>query len=497
MRKQSLFAAIAIILLSIVSCTAPVEDAALDGKSADERAIAERIQQVEIGLLPWTIIEGVNDTPRTIETEMARLNVPSVSLALINDGAIEWTKAYGAIAADGSEANTETLFQAASISKPLAATAVMSLVQEGALDLDHNVNDYLENWQLPENELTANNPVTLRRLLSHTAGTSVSGFPGYASSDAVPTVQQILDGETPANTDAIRVNITPGSAYRYSGGGYTIAQQLLEDVSGVDFPTLLQQRVFEPAGMKHSAFSQPLAEEYQANAARAHDAEGNTIEGNWHAYPELAAAGMWTTPTDLATFALTVRAAYLGDDESILTQVSAKEMLTEVKQRYGLGVSVMHESAQKIIAHGGGNEGFRCIMWLYTDSGDGAVIMTNAGNGSILYKEIITSIAAVYDWPDFSPDRHTLYVLTAEQLAAFTGRYDLGESVADISAQEDHMLIRFDGQMRRLYPISETAFISLQTGNRVTFVLGEDGKARAIDIADMGQMPRIGDVEGP
>jgi len=327
-----------------------------------------------------------------LTARMQELHVPAVSIAVMVDGKIAWTKAYGT-------ANTETLFQAASISKPVAAMAALHMMQHGNFSLDEDVNGKLKSWKVPENEFTKTEKVTLRRLLSHTAGLTVHGFPGYAATAPVPTVVQILNGEKPANTLAVRVDIVPGSKWRYSGGGYTVMQQLLTDRMGWSFPDIMQRMVLSRIGMKRSTYQQPLPATLAANAAVAHNAQGQPIEGKWHTYPEMAAAGLWTTPHDLALWAIELREAYLGKSNKIIERDTARQMLTAQKDNYGLGVALSGSGPSATFGHGGSNAGFKCNMVMLIESGKGAVVMTNGDRGGQLAGEVMKAMAAEYAWP--------------------------------------------------------------------------------------------------
>lgn len=382
-----------------------------------DEAISAVVERVESGLASADKSDrgrdGLNLTDR-----MKHYDVPGVSIAVIDDGAIVWAKGYGLLEKGKQTAvGTDTLFQAASISKPVTATATLQLVQEGKLDLDTNVNAFLKSWQLPDNEFTVDQPVTLRGIMTHTAGTSVSGFLGYRSDRRLPSIVQILDGVKPANSKPVRVFQKPFTNCTYSGGGTTIQQLILQDVTGMDFPTLLKQRVLTRCEMNDSIFQQPLGSELQDRAARAH--QGKKVHRHkWNVYPELAAAGLWTTPSDLARFAIEIRNAYRGESDKILSEDTARKMLTpsELKTDYGgafgLGPIVAGEGEMLEFGHSGGNVGFRCLMVMMVDSGDGAVVMTNGGSGSVLNEEIFHSIAAAHRWPG---ERHLISADQKEQ----------------------------------------------------------------------------------
>jgi CubicO group peptidase (beta-lactamase class C family) len=310
-----------------------------------------------------------------------------VGVAVINDWKVEWARGYGA-------ATRDTLFQAASVSKPVTALAVMRLVEEGKLDLDQNVNQRLVGWKVAENEFTKKEKVTLRRLLSHSAGLAVHGFPGYVRGEQVPTLVQVLNGKEPANTDPVQVDLVPGSRWRYSGGGYCVVQKLLVDVTGKKFPTLMRELVLDRLGMKDSTYEQPLPQKLENRAATGLLITGIPMEGKWHTYPEMAAAGLWTTPEDLARFVVE-----LLKPGRVLSKETTRKMLTVVKGGYGLGISVQGKGESLLISHGGNNAGFSCFLVGFTRTGQGAVVMTNSDAGNPVIQEILQRLAKEYGWP--------------------------------------------------------------------------------------------------
>jgi CubicO group peptidase (beta-lactamase class C family) len=222
-----------------------------------------------------------------ITAAMEKHGVPGTSVAVIDDYQIAWAEGFGRVAVDGQEQITpDTLFQAASISKPVAAAGALALVQEGKLDLDATVNDLLKAWRIPDSPMTDKEPIKLRHLLSHTAGLTVHGFPGYAADTKCPTLVEILDGKEPANSAAIRSFLRPGYMFRYSGGGYCVLQQVVIDTTGMPFPQFMQSRVLALVGMTHSTYEQPLSESIAAHAAWGHRPKKAAIAGRWHVHPE-------------------------------------------------------------------------------------------------------------------------------------------------------------------------------------------------------------------
>jgi len=353
--------------------------------------------QIESGLL------SAADPSRrmTLAKRMRHHKVSGVSIAVIDMGRLAWVRGYGSTEAGGEPVTTATLFQAASISKPVMSVAALKLVEQGRLTLDDDVNRSLVAWQVPENAFTAQRKVTLRGLLSHSAGIGVPGFQGYAAGLPLPAIREVLDGTPPANSLPVRVVAEPGSAWRYSGGGSMIAQQLLTDTANQSFAALMHDTVLAPLGMADSLFIQPLPASEIPRAARGHYASGIKLTGGWHSYPELAAAGLWTTPGDLAHLVIELNKAAMGEAGSVLTPGMAREMLTPQRGRWGLGVALDGSGAALCYSHEGGNAGYRAFLVGCPGTGQGAVIMTNSDAGDNLYSEIVRGIAVAYGWPQF------------------------------------------------------------------------------------------------
>ena len=314
----------------------------------------------------------------------------------------------------------DTLFQAGSISKPVTALAALRLVEQHRLTLDGDINGHLKGWKL---STPLGERVTLRELLSHTAGTTVHGFPGYAAGLTVPTVDDVLAGRAPANTKPVIVDTKPGTAWRYSGGGYTVIQKLMGDVTGHPFAEVLRGEVLNPAGMMHSTFAQPLDAALLANAAWPHDGTGKPVAGGPHTYPELAAAGLWSTPGDLLRYAVAVRDSARGKAGALISQSLATEMLTPGKGNYGLGLEIRGTPSNRDFSHGGSNEGYENFLVAYTGSGDGVAVMTNGAQGAELGLEITRSVAAAYGWPSYRSIERASMPIPAATRARLIGNY--------------------------------------------------------------------------
>jgi CubicO group peptidase (beta-lactamase class C family) len=358
--------------------------------------LRQRIMAVENGLVPAKAGPG---RVRILD-RMRQLNVPGASVAVIRGFKVEWAKGYGvADRQSGAPVTPQTLFQAASTSKPVAALGALKLVERGQLDLDRDVNASLKSWKVPQNQFTRRHAVDLRSLLSHTAGTTVHGFDGYPAGARLPTLRQILDGVKPANSPPIRVDKVPGSGFRYSGGGVEIEQRLMMDVTNKPFPELMRNLVLNPLEMSESTYQQPLPKELRGRAAAGHDGAGRVIPGKWHVYPEMAAAGLWTNPADMSRYVIEVMLASEGRSQKVLRRELINQMLTPQNGGpCGLGPFIEVRRDGKRFTHNGANAGFRCAFVGLLKRGDGAVVMTNSDNGDPLVGEILKSVAAAYGW---------------------------------------------------------------------------------------------------
>lgn len=407
----------------------------------------ERIRRVENNLGPAVRIEGRPAVSWALAQRQIKYRTPAVSVAVVDHYQLGWARAWG----DG--ASTETLFQAASISKPVASMVALRLVEQGKLSLDEDVNLKLKSWKVTENEFTQTEKVTLRRLLSHTAGLTVHGFRGYAASEKVPSLVELLNGAPPANSAAIQPDIVPGSRWRYSGGGYSVMQQLVMDVTGQPFETVAEELVLKPLGMKHSSYHQPLPDSRRKQAATGHGADGKAIPGNYHTYPEMAAAGLWTTPSDLARVILEIQRPKL------LKSATVQTMLTEVRDRYGLGFGVSGE----MFSHGGSNEGFKCTLVGFRN-GNGAVVMTNGDRGSALASEVLRAISAEYGWTEYRPAVKKVAAVPKEVLQQYAGEYDLPrDKRATVTVRDGYLRLDVPGEAGfDLWPESETKFFTIE-----------------------------------
>jgi CubicO group peptidase (beta-lactamase class C family) len=276
----------------------------------------------------------------------------------------------------------------------------MRLVEQGKLKLDQDANDALTSWRIPSNPFEATHKVSLRGLLSMTAGIRVPGFLGYQVGAPIPTLTQVLDGAPPANSGAVTLTAVPGSAYHYSGGGYEIAEALMQDATAKPFAQSMQELVLAPAGMSDSSFEQPLDPRLEGRAAGGHFGDGTELPGRWHIFPERAAAGLWSTATDLAKLLVALTKDWRGEGPGLLAHETLREVLTPQNGGpYGLGAAVVGHGASLVLMKRGQNIGYQGYLILYPETGQGMVVMTNSDNGSKLAEALITRAAVAYAWP--------------------------------------------------------------------------------------------------
>ncbi len=447
------------------------------------------MQAVESCLPPPVVVKGEPKACTTLSKRMAELHIAAVSIAVVHNGTIEWAKGYGVRKIGGDPANADTLFQAGSISKPIAAMGTLHLVQEGKLSLDTDINTTLQTWKLPPSAAAPGAVVTLRELLTHTAGITVHGFPGYAAGASVPTLVQVLDGKAPANTGPIRVDSVPGRDWRYSGGGYTVMQQAVIDSVKEPFPRFLHDTVLAPIGMSHSTYEQPLPLALMSNAAMPYQDDGTPVQGGPHTYPEMAAAGLWSTPSNLCRYIIEVQNSLKGKANHVLSQSMTEQMLTAGKGGWGLGLEVGGSAADPWFSHGGVNAGYESLFVGYDRNGDGAAVMTNAQGGSRLAGEVMSAIATAYEWPDWRPAVRTQIKVDPAVLARYVGTYQLAPNFSiAFTLEGDQLMTQATDQPKiPVYPESQTKFFLKVVDAEVEFFTDDKGQVSYVMLHQGGQ----------
>jgi CubicO group peptidase (beta-lactamase class C family) len=454
-----------IISISVISnCFAQKADSILQEINIIENSLIKNIQ-----------IKGDSIQRFNIAQRMEYYKVPGASIAIVEDGKIKWAKGYGyANTKKGTKVNTNTLFQAGSISKPVAALSALKLMENDSLELNKDVNTYLKDWKLPENRFTKTEKVTLEKLLTHTAGITVHGFPGYKQTDKFPDIIDVLNGN--GNTPKIMVDTIPGSIWRYSGGGYTVMQKIVEDVCGTSFDNYMYQSILAPLGMKNSTYQQPISKEFQNDISAAYDRNGKIVAGLWHNYPEQAAAGLWTTPSDLASYCIEIQDILQGKNDGLLKKETVELMLTKHKNGWGLGLSLQNEKDYLTFGHGGKNEGFTNDMIAFAYQGDAVIIMTNADNGGNLITEIKNAVSNYYNWEISNPKTIEIITMPDSDLKQFIGKYQLeGQKLnINIKFEDSHIFIKnqFVGNFN-LLPLTSTRFIDIDSGTEIEFIVDE------------------------
>jgi CubicO group peptidase (beta-lactamase class C family) len=448
----------------------------------------ENIAKVENGLFAPIQIEGEKNW--NILDRMAFYKTPGLSIAVIQNYRLVWAKGYG-FANDSSKTpvTTQTLFQAGSISKSLNAVGVLKVAEEKKIDLYADINVYLKSWKFPYDSLSKGKKITMANLLSHTGGINLQGFGGYLPGKPLPTIVQVLNGEKPANSPRIRSAFEPGLRPEYSGGGIIISQQIVMDITGQDYAGYMQQAVLKPLGMNNSTFSQPPAAVYEGKLATGYNIVGNPIPGRYRIFPEQAAAGLWTNPTDLATFVIGMQLAYEGKSVKVLTQQSARLMFTLYQNKMGiaLGAFINVLDSTKYFTHPGSTVGFQSIYYGSLRGGNGVVVMLNSGSQQ-LATEVVNSVAKVYEFKDlYHPNiKKRVSTPAADVLQTYTGQFQLAPNrVLTILFEEGHFYVRMQGEMKReLLAEAPNKFFLRDLPYELEFAKDTDGSVNLVLYAD-------------
>ncbi|MHB9139566.1 MAG: serine hydrolase [Victivallaceae bacterium] len=414
---------------------------------------------------------------------------PGASITIVNAGKIEWSKGFGyKNIATREKVEADTMFLAGSISKPVFALAVVKLVETGKLDLDRDVNDYLKSWKIPKNGAWQPR-ITMRQLLSHTAGLTVQGFPGYRQSDAIPSTVQILKGVRPANTDPVVVNILPGTMMRYSGGGVTVAQLVLEDVFGEPFSEIIQEVLFKPLDLTSSTYSQALSKKYKRRIAHGYPSYHKEIQGGYHIYPEMAAAGLWTNGHDLAVLMCELQKA-LNGQKSFFEKKGVEAMLSpqKIAKNIGFGFFLEGVGAAERFYHNGWDEGFVAKFISYKQGGQGAVILLNSNSGQPLIDEILRSIAREYGWKDYLTPKAKAVSIDPGSLMEYCGSYITETGLEfNVRGVDGGVELELEGQPPvEILPGSKTEFFSSIINLKVQFEFNKNGKVELLSIIQGG-----------
>jgi len=459
--------------------------------------ISKIIDKVENSLAP-TIVYGDTIPSLNLISRMKATGVQGLSIAVIKDYKIHWARGYGwSDKEDQRKVTPTTRFQAASISKSLNSMGQLKLVQQGKIDGEADVNQYLKTWKFPYDSLTGNKKITLFQLLSHTAGLDIHGFPGYENNTDLPTITQILNGEKPANTKKVRSLFAAGTKFKYSGGGTTISQQLLMDVTGKPYADYLQSEVLNPLGMYNSSYEQPPTD--RAELSTGYYENGRPVKGKYHVYPEQAAAGLWTTPSDLALYIIECQLALQGKSSKVLNQAMMQRRMTPyIDSNAALGVFIEQKGKQKYFNHNGGNEAFLCTSYGSLEGGDGVVIMINGENFSII-NELLNSVARVYKWEGFyKPEFRKKITPPADSLNAMVGNYKVMNDTITLKLCPDGLCILQNRQPANGYAcmFEDNSSFTIREIPSAFFraIYNNMGKVEALELKQSGmtlKLPRM------
>jgi len=448
------------------------------------KEVEKEITMVEGSLSGWAQIA---DAPVnwTLADRMKFYHCNGVSIAVIKDYKIEWAKAYGwADSAGQRPVTTTTLFQAGSNSKSLNAVGILKLVQDGKLDLYSDINKYLKSWKFPYDSLSKGKKITIANLLSHTAGLTVHGFPGYEKGQPIPALTQILNGEKPANTDAIRSMYEPSLKYEYSGGGTTISQLIIQDVTGQPYDVYMWENVLKPLGMEHSTYTQPPPADKQSLLATGYYNDGKEVKGKYHVYPEQAAAGLWTNPTDLARYVIETQLALAGKSRKVLSQKMTETRLTPyIDSSAALGVFILNKNGIKYFLHGGVDEGFVSQYVGSLEGGYGVVVMTNTYN-TALFNEIINSVATTYKWKNFyTPVVKKEISLPVNVVQTYVGKYKLRDDTLTVMLKNDGLYIDAgDGGQWKIHFTDNSHWFVIENRGDLNFTIDDTKKVTGFTL---------------
>lgn len=440
--------------------------------------VEEQIKKVENNVCGRVIIEGES---QNILDRMAFYKVKGLSIAVVNNYKIVWAKGYGW--ADESEkrpVTTETLFEPGSISKSLNAVTVLKLVQDKKLDLYTDINTYLKSWKFPYDSVSKNKKITLAHLLSHSAGLTVHGFPGYDRKDKIPTLPEILDGKSPANTPAVRSFMEPGVRFQYSGGGTTISQLIIQDITQQPYDKFVYENVLKPIGMQNSFYSQPPPDYRVKLCATGYYQNGEAVNNKFHVYPEQGAAGLWMTPSDLCNYIIETQMASEGKSAKVLNQDMVKLLLTPYNDKsLAMGTFIEDRNGTKYFQHNAGNEGFSGSYYGSLDGkGNGIAIFLNNSSSPIM-NEVINSVARAYNWTGFpkAPESRKFVNVPDKVMENYLGVYSaIPNTFVNIVKRDDGYYQFAEGQHCKMYFISETEYFVKEFDNDKHFIKNSGGK---------------------
>ncbi|OUS02860.1 hypothetical protein A9Q86_02085 [Flavobacteriales bacterium 33_180_T64] len=434
---------------------------------------ANLIKKVETGLTTRVYIEG--DSTWSIEDRMKHYGIPGVSIAVINKGKVEWAKGYGIMDKESKAPVTEqTLFQVSTIGMSLTAYGALRLVDQNKVTLSEDINSYLKSWKLPDSDFTKEHKVTIKNLLSHSAGINVHAFLGYSTDVPVPTLIEILNGTPPANSNPVIVDKTLNENLWISAGGYMIIQQMMMDIEGKKFPELMNELVLQPLEMNSSKFNQSLNTEQLKRAATGYLRDGSMVKGKRHIYPELASNGLWATAEDLAKFVINIQQTLKDNNRNEgLSKDMTELMLTPSSKnrygQYGLGFSIYNKKNEVYFEHHGWSTGFYSRMTAHRDKDYGVVVLTNNPKSAFVF-EVFRSVALAYEWDNYFPV-HKKMEIEQSLIDEITGRYLANGRIVDIFQKDSQLFYKniLEVKAEELIKVSDSSFVRRNSSRLMQF----------------------------
>ncbi|MGB5554831.1 MAG: serine hydrolase domain-containing protein [Flavobacteriaceae bacterium] len=468
-----------ILLVFLGSCSDSSKNSKTPSVKPDcitEEGSVEKKGQLEAGIRGQVKFLGEPENFSSITNKMSEYNIPALSLAVMNKGKIEWADMYQNVNfPEEQKLDCASIFQAASLSKPVTFLAALRMHAAGEIDLDENIQNYLKDFELPQGKQTVENPVTFRNIFSHTSGISAGGYDGYSKDLAIPSDLAILRGNEGINTPAIAVISAPNEMLAYSGGGYTVAELALQDIYGDEFSNIMKKWILEPVGMEYSEFTQPLPDSKSDQVAKGYTQSGDVLDGGWRNHPEQAAAGLWSNAIDMAKFLIEIYKAYQGKS-ALFSQSDIQSILSHERDGHVYGFLLNRNGDDIAITHYGGNAGYRTGMTISLTSGNGLVYLTNSDNGGALGNELLLSASQVYNWQHFKQINVQRKKVSSEILKGLAGKYKWNNQIdLSISFDENTDLISLffpNGDEYQLTPIrgDELDFIHPNTGVKISFL---------------------------
>lgn len=467
-----------LITLIILSACKEKKKTVTTSTDVNKDSIAQ-IERIEKNLIPVHYLKGM-DHKKSIPQVMQEDGIAGVSIAFFEKDTITWQKTYGySNLSDSIKVTPNTVFNGASLSKPVTALAALNLVEKGILTLNDDVNKYLKGWKIPENEFTEQEKVTLKRLIGHRAGFERYVQSSYFPNEALPTIEQMLSGVKPSVDPPVSVVYVPGQKQVYSNPGYSVIEKLIEDVTDKEFDNVINELIFEPCDMNNSSFKQPIPKHLSQQMATGYT---NDLEPYpYKLFPYKAAGGIWTTPTDLANFLVTVLEDHHASTNTILSKRMTDSVFAKTPTRLGFAKIYNQDSPDLLFEHWGSNSGFTCYLLGSLNNKQGVVIMTNSDNGMSLMSYIARAVAVAYDWDFLRPRVFESIDTNGVDIKKFTGQFKGGNELLEFQVVEG--VLKFldeTGTSSKLVPVAENIFIQPNNNTLYEFLKNKDGEIRYV-----------------